>query len=159
MGSAELFEVESMNVQEMSYDECIALVKKEWLARLACADGNVPYVVPVQYACADDKLYVFTLPGKKLTIMRRNPRVCLQIDRLKSKHSWKSVVIDARFTDLSAGESREERDLAWSLLAGHTDWWEPGALKPIAKLADNPLSTHVFFALEIVDVSGRKTQS
>ncbi|NEI72923.1 pyridoxamine 5'-phosphate oxidase family protein [Rhizobium lusitanum] len=148
-----------MNVQEMSYDECIALIKREWLARLACADGNVPYIVPVQYAVAGDKVYVFTLPGKKLKIMRRNPHVCLQIDQLKSKHSWKSVVVDARFIDLSAEECREERDQAWSLLAQHTDWWEPGALKPTAKLAENPLSTHMFFSLEIVDVSGRKTQS
>jgi len=67
----------------MSYDECIATVKREWLARLACADGDVPYVVPVQYAFAGDKLYAFTLPGKKLTIMRKNPHVCLQIDQLK----------------------------------------------------------------------------
>ncbi len=148
-----------MNVQEMSYDECIATVKREWLARLACADGDVPYVVPVQYAFAGDKLYAFTLPGKKLTIMRKNPHVCLQIDQLKSKHSWKSVVLDARFIDLNAEECREERDQAWSLLAQHIDWWEPGALKPTAKLTDNPLSTHMFFALEIVDVAGRKTQN
>ncbi|MGO4440161.1 pyridoxamine 5'-phosphate oxidase family protein [Rhizobium sp. RAF56] len=143
----------------MSNDECIALIKRKWLARLACADGNVPYVVPVQYVCAGDKLYVFTLPGKKLKIMRKNPHVCVLIDQLKSKHSWKSVVIDARFIDLSGEECREEKDQAWALLAQHSDWWEPGGLKPTAKLADNRSSTHTFFALEIIDVSGRKTKS
>ncbi|TCR75585.1 pyridoxamine 5'-phosphate oxidase family protein [Rhizobium sp. BK376] len=145
-----------MNVEEMSYQECIAFINRQWLARLACAEGNVPYVVPVQYACAADKLYVFTLPGKKLEIMRKNPHVCVLIDQLKSKHSWKSVVIEARFIDLGAEESREEKGQAWSLLAQHADWWEPGALKPTGKLADSPSSTHLFFALEFVDVSGRK---
>ncbi|NLS20354.1 pyridoxamine 5'-phosphate oxidase family protein [Rhizobium sp. P40RR-XXII] len=146
-----------MNVQMMSYDECIALIKRQWLARLGCADRNVPYVIPVQYSCSGDKLYVFTLPGKKLEIMRRNPHVCVQIDQLKSKHSWKSVVADTRFIDLSTEECREERDQAWSLLAKHTDWWEPGALKPTGKVADTHLHTQIFFALEIIDLSGRKT--
>lgn len=153
------FEEKTMNVKEMSYGECIDLIKTQWLARLACARRNIPYIVPVQYACSGDKLYVFTLPGKKLEIMRENPHVCVQIDQLKNKHSWKSVVVDARFTDLSAEECREEKDQAWSLLAQHADWWEPGALKPTAKLADSPSGIHIFFALEIVDVSGRKTDS
>jgi nitroimidazol reductase NimA-like FMN-containing flavoprotein (pyridoxamine 5'-phosphate oxidase superfamily) len=146
-----------MNVQMMSYDECTALIKKRWLARLGCADRNVPYVIPVQYCCSGDRLYVFTLPGKKLDIMRRNPHVCVQIDQLKSRHSWKSVVADTRFIDLSTEECREEKDQAWSLLAKHIDWWEPGALKPAGKVADTPLHKHIFFALEILDLSGRKT--
>jgi uncharacterized protein len=148
-----------MNIQEISYQDCITLIKKQWLARLACANGNIPYVVPVQYACADERLYVFTLPGKKLDIMRRNPNVCLQIDQIKSRQSWKSVVIDARFIDLDVDECREEKHQAWSLLARHMDWWEPGALKPPSRLADAASKTHIFFALDIVDVSGRATGS
>lgn len=147
-----------MNVLEMSYEDCSALVAKRWLGRLACVDGNVPYVVPVQYAYFGDKLYAFTLPGKKLEIMRNNPRVCIQIDQIKSKHSWKSVIIDARFTDLNVEECREEKDRAWSLLAQLSDWWEPGALKPIQRLADARSPAHLFFALEIIDMSGRATE-
>lgn len=146
-----------MNVQRMSYDECIALIKRQWLARIGCADRNVPYVIPVQYSYSGDKLYGFTLPGKKLDIMRRNPHVCVQIDQLKNRHSWKSVVVDTRFVDLSTEECREEKDQAWSLLAKRTDWWEPGALKPTGKIAEGPPNTHIFFALEIIDLSGRKT--
>lgn len=148
-----------MNIQEMSYRDCMALVKKQWLARLACAEADIPYVVPIQYAFANDRLYFFTLPGKKLEIMRRNPNVCVQIDKLKSKHSWKCVIIDARFIDLGGDECREEKDQAWSLLARHVDWWEPGALKPSAKLADTASKTHIFFALDIVDISGRITDN
>ncbi|MBB3593489.1 hypothetical protein FHX08_003892 [Rhizobium sp. BK529] len=147
-----------MNVERMSYQECIALVKRQWLARLACSDDNIPYVIPVQYSYFDDRLYVFTLPGKKLEIMRRNPNVCLEVDQLKSRHSWSSVVIDSRFTDLSGEASSEEKDRAWALLSKRSDWWQPGALKPGGKSAgDNP-NTHIFFALEIIDLSGRKAQ-
>lgn len=148
-----------MNIREMPYNECIAVVKRQRLARLACAHADIPYVVPVQYACADDRLYIFTLPGKKLEIMRQNPNVCVQIDQLKSKHSWKSVIIDARYIDLEGDESREEKHQAWSLLARRLDWWEPGALKPPSRWTDAVAKTHIFFALDIVDVSGRATAS
>ena len=146
-----------MNIQEMPYHDCISLIGKQWLARLACANANIPYIVPIQYACAGDRLYVFTLPGKKLDIMRENPNVCVQIDQLKSKHSWKSVVIDAKFVELDGDESREERHRAWGLLAQHLDWWEPGALKPASRLGDTASKTHTFFALDMIDVSGRAT--
>ncbi len=146
-----------MNIQEMPYNDCIALVKKQRLARLACANADVPYVVPVQYAFANDRLYVFTLPGKKLDIMRRNPNVCVQIDQLKNRHSWKSVVVDARYIDLEVDECREEKSQAWSFLARHLDWWEPGALKPPSKLTEATMKTHIFFALDMIDVSGRAT--
>ena len=146
-----------MNIQEMPYHDCISLLRKQWLARLACANANIPYIVPIQYACAGDRLYVFTLPGKKLDIMRENPNVCVQIDQLKSKHSWKSVVIDAKFVELDGDESREERHRAWGLLAQHLDWWEPGALKPAPRLGDTASKTHTFFALDMIDVSGRAT--
>ncbi|WP_112611569.1 pyridoxamine 5'-phosphate oxidase family protein (plasmid) [Rhizobium sp. WW22] len=146
-----------MNIQEMPYHDCIFLLRKQWLARLACANANIPYIVPIQYACAGDRLYAFTLPGKKLDIMRENPNVCVQIDQLKSKHSWKSVVIDAKFVELDGDESREERHRAWGLLAQHLDWWEPGALKPAPRLGDTASKTHTFFALDMIDVSGRAT--
>ena len=146
-----------MNIQEMPYHDCISLLREQWLARLACANANIPYIVPIQYASAGDRLYAFTLPGKKLDIMRENPNVCVQIDQLKSKHSWKSVVIDAKFVELDGDESREERHRAWGLLAQHLDWWEPGALKPASRLGDTASKTHTFFALDMIDVSGRAT--
>ena len=47
------------------------------------------------------------------------------------------------------------RDYAWSLLSKHSDWWEPGALKPEAPaLSDH--SPHIFFRILIASMSGRE---
>jgi nitroimidazol reductase NimA-like FMN-containing flavoprotein (pyridoxamine 5'-phosphate oxidase superfamily) len=145
-----------MMIHEMPESACIALVTAERLARMACAKDNIPYLVPLHYAYSAHRLYGFSLPGKKLDILRANPRVCLEIDDYTSKRRWRSVIVDALFHELPDvdGEDGEIRH-AWSLLQHHTDWWEPGAMKPEPQtLHDRP--SHIFFALEIIAMSGRE---
>ncbi|MCD2175768.1 pyridoxamine 5'-phosphate oxidase family protein [Rhizobium sp. C4] len=148
-----------MFIREMSKNDCIALIAEQRLARLACAKDNIPYVIPIYYALHGNRLYAFSMPGKKIEILRSNPRVCLQIDRYGDNHHWMSVVVDANFTELPDDEaSRPERMQAWSLLAQHFDWWEPGALSPTQE-PPRSSSTHIFFALDIIDVSGVEAEN
>jgi nitroimidazol reductase NimA-like FMN-containing flavoprotein (pyridoxamine 5'-phosphate oxidase superfamily) len=51
--------------------------------------------------------------------------------------------------------SKRERDHAWSLLEKHSNWWEPGGLKPIP----GPMagaSTHLFYRITIGQMTGRE---
>lgn len=94
------------------------------------------------------------MPGKKLDFLRSNPHVCLQIENYHDKHHWVSIVVDAAFQELPDDEQyHDERLHAWTLLGQYFDWWEPGALKthPQPVRASSP---HVFFALDIITVSG-----
>ena len=52
------------------------------VGRLGChADGKT-YVVPVSYAYDDKYIYVRTFEGMKISIMRKNPNVCFQVDSI-----------------------------------------------------------------------------
>lgn len=145
-----------MMIREMTHNECIAMIAGQRLARLACAGNGVPYVVPVCYAYSGNRLYAFTMPGRKLDMLRANPRACLLVDALETKQRWKSVVVDAVFHELpDSDELHHERLKAWSLLAEDFDWWEPGALRP-RQQPTVAMSPHVFFELEIITVSGRE---
>ncbi|MCZ7866204.1 pyridoxamine 5'-phosphate oxidase family protein [Agrobacterium salinitolerans] len=148
---------EKMLVREMTHNECIAVIENQRLARMACAKNNFPYVVPIYYAYSGDSLYAFSMPGKKLEYLRSNPRACLQVEKIEDNHQWASVIIDTSFRELPDEDPPgKERLHAWSLLAAHFDWWEPGALKPLPQpLRDT--SRHIFFALDIRELSGRKT--
>jgi nitroimidazol reductase NimA-like FMN-containing flavoprotein (pyridoxamine 5'-phosphate oxidase superfamily) len=131
------------------------LVSAGWLARLACCLDDRPYVVPIHYVADRSVLYSFTMPGRKLDIMRSNPFVCLEIDAFESGSEWRSVVVEGTFRALPNEDGRNaERLHAWDLLQSHVDWWEPGALKPkpMPVLAKSP---HVFFAIDIAQMSGR----
>ena len=50
------------------------------IMRLALCDGGMPYVVPLNFGRRGKKVYFHcAVEGKKLDILRRNPRVALEV--------------------------------------------------------------------------------
>ena len=147
-----------MHIRTLTTLECSKLLSASRLAHLACAGDGKPYVVPIYFAHADSHLYAFSMPGKKIDLMRANPHVSLAVEKHGNGREWQSVVVDGRFEELPDRiGSKAERDNAWSLLSKHFDWWEPGALK----LVTPPLSDywdHVFFRVLIDQLSGREAR-
>ncbi|TIV42354.1 MAG: pyridoxamine 5'-phosphate oxidase family protein, partial [Mesorhizobium sp.] len=84
----------------MSTLECTKLLTANRAGRLACAKDGRPYVVPFHYAHADNHLYAFSLPGKKIDWMRANPLVSVQVDAAGTGHGWKSVIVTGRYEEL-----------------------------------------------------------
>lgn len=145
-----------MIIRELTAVECAALVEGQRLARLACSQDGQPYVVPIYYVYAQACAYAFTMPGRKLDMMRANANVALLVEDEGEGRLWRSVVAEGRFEELPdrIGYKRE-RDHAWSLLSRHANWWEPGAIKPVVP----PLvhhSSHVFFRIHVDRMSGRE---
>lgn len=148
-----------MIVRTLSTTECTKLLTENRLARLACARDGQPYVVPIYYAYADNHLYGFSMPGKKVEWMRSNPLVSVLIDARGKSREWQSVLVDGRYEELPDQIGHKlERDRAWTLLSKHVNWWEPGALKPVtAETASH--SEHIFFRILIEQISGRAAEA
>jgi hypothetical protein len=142
-----------MPVQEMTRAECEALLADRRLARLACSSGDQPYVVPIFYVVEGIYLYSFTMPGKKLQMMRENPRVCVLVEEFSEGKKWRSVVIDGRYEELIDVGAK---DHAWSLLQRHVNWWEPGGSGPLRQPVSGH-SSHVFYRILIDSISGRRS--
>lgn len=140
-----------MLVRTLSTLECTKLLTANRVGHLACAKDGQPYVVPFYYAHADNHLYAFSMPGKKIDWMRTNPLVSVQVDEHGQGRGWRSVIVDGRYEELP---DQLQRDHAWSVLRKHPDWWEPGALKPVIPPASDS-APHVFFRILIEQVSGR----
>ena len=145
-----------MIVRDLSAAQCSALLAENRLARLACARDNVPYLVPIFYAYDESCAYAFTMPGRKLDMMRANPAVALLVEEHGEGRRWKSVIAEGRFEELPDRIGhKHHRERAWSLLARHAAWWEPGSLKPVTPpLSDH--SPHVFYRIHIDHMSGRE---
>ena len=95
-----------MVIQEMSRDECLAVLAGARLARLACAKEGQPYIVPVYIAydrprLGEPRLYGFTTLGQKVEWMRANPLVCVEVDDVTAFDRWVSVVVTGRYEELS----------------------------------------------------------
>jgi nitroimidazol reductase NimA-like FMN-containing flavoprotein (pyridoxamine 5'-phosphate oxidase superfamily) len=148
----------AMRIRGLSESECKAVLAAQSVARLACTNNWRPYIVPIRYVYADDAIYAFSLPGKKIEWMRFNPLVCLLVEEKLQGRAWKSAVVDGRYEELPERIShKNEREHAWSLLSKHANWWEPGALKPETSLPSD-CSPPVFFRILIEEISGREAK-
>ena len=141
-----------MIITEMDRAACMALLQSARHGRLACAKDGQPYVVPFTFAIDGSHLYSFSLEGRKIAWMRENAKVCVQVDEFGEARTWRSVVVYGRYEELpDRVGSKVQRERAWALLSREAQWWEPGALKPVAS-APTP---HLFYRIAIEEISGR----
>ncbi len=146
-----------MWLRSLTGAECVSVLASQRIAHLACAAANTPYVVPLYYAYADEQIFGFSAPGKKIEIMRINPVISLVVEEPLSEREWRCVVAEGRFEELPERIGyKRERDHAWSLLSKHGNWWEPGALKPAPSVAAAP---EIFFRIHITEMSGREARN
>jgi len=96
-----------MGIRKLGDGDSLAILREGTLGRLGCIAADWPYVVPVNYFFDGKDIYVDTLPGKKLDALRSNPRVCLQVDKIKDPYNWRSVIAYGTFEEISAEETRE----------------------------------------------------
>jgi uncharacterized protein len=91
---------ESAMLGTLSTAEIEDLLRSEVIARVGChADGRV-YVVPITYAYDGEALIAHSAEGLKLRMMRANPYVCVEVDRVDNLAEWRSVIAQGRFEEL-----------------------------------------------------------
>jgi uncharacterized protein len=143
-----------MIIQPLNTEQCRAALASAGFGRLGCARDNQPYVVPIYFAVDDDYVYSFALAGQKLTWMRDNPQVCVEVDRVTGPSDWTSVVVFGRFEELlDTPEYRPARSRAHLLLQGRPMWWEPGAVASVAHKKGSDF-TPVFYRIGMERLSG-----
>ncbi|HEY5368959.1 MAG TPA: pyridoxamine 5'-phosphate oxidase family protein [Hanamia sp.] len=92
----------------LSNKQIIDVISNNVVGRLGChADGKT-YVVPVSYAYDGDYIYIRSFEGMKLAMMRKNPNVCFQVDKMESMADWESVIIWGNFEELTDAKEREK---------------------------------------------------
>jgi uncharacterized protein len=64
-----------------SREEIEAVIKKATVCRLGLCDGDMPYVVPVNFGFQGNSLFFHSArDGRKLDIIRRNNNICFETD-------------------------------------------------------------------------------
>ncbi len=100
------------------------LLLSQAVGRLACTDGNMPYVVPVTYIYDGKSIIGQTREGMKLDILRKNPNVCFEVDSMTNMANWRSAVLFGTFEELEGDEADKARDYLfthmWPLLTSST---------------------------------------
>ncbi len=75
------------------------LLASEVIARIGCiSDGSV-YVVPVTYVYDGTYVWGHAMDGAKLTAMRADPRVCVEVEHVDDLSNWRSVIAWGTFEE------------------------------------------------------------
>jgi nitroimidazol reductase NimA-like FMN-containing flavoprotein (pyridoxamine 5'-phosphate oxidase superfamily) len=99
---------------ELNDSQMISILSSQALGRLACTDGEHPYIVPLTYTYDGEYIYGQTSEGTKLEILRKNPNVCFEVDRLTDMRNWQSVIAYGTFEELKAKEAEKAREILFS---------------------------------------------
>lgn len=97
-------------MRELTEREVDELLATQAVGRIGCHADGLTYVVPVIYARAGDGVYVASVEGQKIRMMRENPRVCFEVDEYDGAGSWRSAIVQGVYEELDAAEA--ERALA-----------------------------------------------
>jgi nitroimidazol reductase NimA-like FMN-containing flavoprotein (pyridoxamine 5'-phosphate oxidase superfamily) len=63
--------------------EIDAIIRSCRVCRLGLCDGDEPYIVPMCFGYDGDCLYFHCAPeGRKMEILKRHPRVCVEFDEM-----------------------------------------------------------------------------
>lgn len=87
-------------------DEIEDFLRGQRIARLGCHAGGETYVVPVIYAYDDGAVVTVTTEGRKVAMLRENPRVCVEVDEYdaEGRGGWRSVIAQGTAEELSGNE-------------------------------------------------------
>jgi nitroimidazol reductase NimA-like FMN-containing flavoprotein (pyridoxamine 5'-phosphate oxidase superfamily) len=94
--------------RELSRSEIDEFLQRQRIARVGCHAGGETYVVPLIYAYEEGAVVAVTTEGRKISMLRENPRVCVEVDEYDTdgKGSWRSVIAHGTYEELT-GEAIE----------------------------------------------------
>jgi nitroimidazol reductase NimA-like FMN-containing flavoprotein (pyridoxamine 5'-phosphate oxidase superfamily) len=137
----------------MSPHDLMKILADGSFGHLGCSFGGEVYIVPINYALDGDYIYAHSRQGHKTDIMRKNPRVCLQVEELKDTFHWRSVIAWGRYEELFGDEAAKAMRLLLRTYARK----QPGARMSELEMDFAGVATNaVFFRLRIERMTGRQ---
>jgi hypothetical protein len=100
-------------IGELQPQQIEEVLGSQVVGRIGCHASGETYIVPISYAYDGTYIYCHTHEGKKLDMMRQNPKICFEVDDLKDMANWKSVIAKGTFQELIG---RHERNNAMQML-------------------------------------------
>lgn len=137
--------------------QCEHVLRSELVGRIGCYASGRVYVVPVSYVFHKDHIYAHSKEGLKIRMMRKNTKVCFEVESRERLNSWRTVILWGDYEELkSLQEQREVMKILNDRFVGFT---LSETVLP-APYANSPKSVEkarkpVFYRISIDEISGR----
>jgi len=84
------------------------LLETQLLGRIGCHADGVTYIIPVHYVYEAPYIYARSADGMKISLMRKNPEVCFEVDRVANFFNWQSAVCWGTFEEINGIEESKQ---------------------------------------------------
>jgi uncharacterized protein len=136
------------------------VLSSQVIGRLGCCSRKQPYIVPVTYAYDGKYIYGQTNEGTKLDILRKNPKVCFEVETMTDMRNWKSVVIFGKFEELKNKEATAAKEILFSkvYLLQTSSTVHAHEHEVTSSIDDATRIKHVMYRISIDKITGRFEQ-
>lgn len=86
---------------ELNNERLEELLKSQLLGRIGCHADGITYIVPVHYVYEAPYVYANSGDGMKVSLMRKNPEVCFEVDRVEDFFNWQSAICWGTFEEIT----------------------------------------------------------
>ena len=137
-------------IKDLKETDALGILANNHFAHLACHVKDDIYLVPISYVFEDGYIYSHSQNGKKIQMMRKNPRVCVQVEEVDDFFRWKSVIAWGEYEELKDQQAESAmRNLVRSLAAG-----EPRR-SDLEIYFESQLESSVIYRIKVSRISGR----
>ena len=95
-------------VGELTEKEIADFFSQQNFGHLGCSDGSRMYVVPTSYIYRGDHILCHSRGGMKIDIMRQNPSVCFQVEKIDNYTHWKSLIAWGNYEEIKDKQEIED---------------------------------------------------
>lgn len=124
---------------------------------LGCYADGEQYVVPISFVLDGNRIIGQTKSGRKIDMMRTNPRVCLEAHQVHGIDDWTSVIVWASFEELNGAEANSAMGKLIDHFAGLVESLDssrsPREVTP--RSIDGLPQVDILYCLHIDRISGR----
>ena len=94
-------------IDKLGEREARDFLQNHQIGHLGCNSEGEPYVVPISYWFDGEFVYSHSLPGHKISTMRKHPLICLQVEMIQDAYNWQSVIAFGVYEEITIPEERE----------------------------------------------------
>ncbi|HET9486747.1 MAG TPA: pyridoxamine 5'-phosphate oxidase family protein [Chryseosolibacter sp.] len=140
-------------VGQLTNEQIQQVLAAQLVGRIGCHAEGKTYVVPVAFAFDETHIYAHSKVGAKILIMRKNRRVCFQVDIIDNMANWRSVIIQGEYEEL---KSNVEQLRAFKLLKDRlSPFVTSDTTKPVQPSTPGEKRLRpVFFRISMLEKSG-----
>lgn len=87
-------------IEFLEKSEILKTLERGSLGHLGCFSADDIYVVPITYVFENSYIYSHSKDGRKISMMRKNPKVCIEVEEVRTMFDWRSAIVWGFYEEL-----------------------------------------------------------